>query len=308
MLRFESIFWGTNNRDGLVQKLKSLGFDVKPSRRDPQSQSVFFGPEAMELVSINDKLVTLVDQGPREGVFAVGLESADIVSDYHRLQKLSDKAVGTPHGAKDATENIPLWFGFGLSPALTPGLLGWVVANSPAVLKRMSKETLPASHPNTCFGIEGIHLYCENPDTEGASWAKIAAKFSSGLQWSEGQKTQGRRLQTGDRFFDLLKLPGSGFKPGVFMVTIRVTDLEFAKEICTKAGANVEPCRSRDGFIVPGSFTGGPALRFVRSAWKAYLPAVSENFPKGRRRDQFRPLGGADTSTLTTGFKDDWTY
>ena len=87
-----------------------------------------------------------------------------------------------------------------------------------------------------------------------------------------------------------------------------MTDLELAQKICKKAGASVYPCQNRDGFIVSPTYAGGPAIRFIRAFWRRYLPLINENFPQGRRTDKFRPLGGANSTTLEEGFDDNWNY
>jgi hypothetical protein len=92
------------------------------------------------------------------------------------------------------------------------------------------------------------------------------------------------------------------------MMTIKVTDIELARAQAKAAGAQIINCHNRDGFIVPSEFTGGPALRFIRSFWKRYYPVINDFFPEGRRPDKFRPLGGANSTTLQDDFRDNWKY
>jgi hypothetical protein len=321
MLQFESVFWVTKNKEALLKKFQTLGFNSGPSTRDPKSQAVYFGPEAIEIASSQDGLVTLSDQDALasftqkgDGIFGIGLYSDDIVSDYRRARDLG-KDIEKPRRATDSQKDIPIWTGFNLPSEVTPSLRAWVVMNSKQVLEQQSRETLPVTHPNTCFGIEAVHMVCEDPEAYAISYGKLFQKQSARLQWNDLGKTQGKRFQTGFRFFDILMgVPGNpmmaatGNRDGVFMLTLRVADLEKAKEMAVAAGANVVPCNSRDGFIIPSEFTGGPSLRMVRTYWKRFLPVINDNYPYGRRTDEFRPLGGAYSSTLEDGFEDNWKY
>ncbi|CAM6005657.1 unnamed protein product [Sphagnum balticum] len=278
-----------------------------------------FGPEAIELFDGGESLSTLSDRegldeflAKGDGIFGIGLESDNIANDYKRLQTLAGK-LEKPRKARDAAHDMPLWVGFSIPSLLTPLLKAWVVMNSPAVLEEQAKEQLPMTHPNTCFGLESVHLIGPDPEAAGMQWGRLVEKHIAGLQWNELGKSSGKRLQSGERFFDILTskpelLQAAQGRQGVFMLTLKVTDLELARLTAQKAGATPIPCTSRDGFIVPASFTGGPALRFVRAYWKRYLPVINSNFPLGRRKDKFRPLGGANTSTLIDGFEDNWKY
>jgi len=303
-----------------VKKLESLGLSVTTSVRDgAHAKSVDFGSEAIEIFSENEKLNTLdhVDDlatflKEGEGIYGVALESDHIAQDYKRLTE-SKVPLQKPRVAKDQNQDIPLWTGFTLPVSTTPLTHGWVVMNSPGVLNAQAKQILPLAHPNTCFGIEAIHLISPDPQVVATQWGALVEKPVSGVQWNDIDVTSGKRIQIGDRFLDCLKetqglLKISHGRRGPFMLTLKVVDLELARGLAQKAGANPKPCTSRDGFYIDSSFTGGCALRFVRTFWKRYLPMVSSNYPLGRRVDKFRPLGGANTSTLTDGFEDNWKY
>ena len=320
MLRFESVFWATQNKEQLAQKLAALGFKVQPSVRDPHSLAIYFGPETIEIFSKNEELTSLSDRSGLEGfmdhgegIYGIGLESDNIADDYRRMMKKGQ--LEKPRRAKDAKDNIPLWTGFSIPSALTPLVRAWVVMNSPTALQAQAKDMCPHTHANTCFGLESIQLVSGNPEEDCAKWGELVERQSAGLQWNEMAKTSGRRLQSGERFFDVLKnVPSSpiaqaaGGRNGVFMLTLKVTDLEMAKAKCEAAGMKTTRCTSRDGFVVPSEYTGGPALRFVRAYWKRYLPVINATYPFGRRTDQFRPLGGAYSTTLEEGFADNWKY
>jgi len=189
---------------------------------------------------------------------------------------------------------------------LTPLLASWVVMNSPSVLHEQTKSVLPLTHPNTCFGIEGIHVQAHDPEPIATAMGHLVERPSSGIQWKDLVNTEGKRIQAGERFFDAVK--GQG-REGVFMLTLKVTNIEELKVTCQKAGAKTTPCNNRDGFIVDGEFFGGgPAVRFVRNSWKRYFPTINDSFPSGRRTDLWRPLGGAYSTTLSDGFGDNWKY
>jgi hypothetical protein len=306
MLRFESVTWATQNSKSLKSKLESLGFLVNSSRREDLSENIFFGPDAIEIVPEND--------AAREGVITIGLETDHIAQDYEKIKKRCPD-VEKPRRSNNSIEGTPNWYGFNVPESLTSDASAWAVMNSNNVLKSQTNEILPLKHPNSSFGIEALHLVSKNSLESMKKWSQIFEKPFSHLKWNEIVKTDALRLQTNERFFDVLNLDeksllsaGSGFRTGVFMLTIKVSDLELAKGICSAAGAKITECHNRDGFIVPHEFTGGPALRFVRTFWKRYLPKISENFPEGRRADKFRPLGGAHTSTLRSGFTDDWSH
>lgn len=315
MLRFESVFWASQNKKGVAEKLKVLGFNVEPSAREPHALSVDFGPESLELSSPDEKLVTLhTDSGLPEGIWGLGLESDDLAMDYKRLLA-QHKNLEKLRRAKDTEKEEPLWFGFNVPPDATPGLRAWVFMNSPFLVNQQALQILPHVHPNTCFGVESVALLVNNPEAFMSKWSEVTEKKAAGLHWNEMGKTTGCRIQAGNKFLDALqlspKLPlsaATGGREGVAMLTLKVTDLEAAKHNCQSAGAKVSSCTSRDGFIVDSSFTGGPALRFVRSFWVRYLPPNNKNFPFNRREDQFRPLGGSYTSTLESGFEDNWKY
>jgi hypothetical protein len=304
MLRFESVFWASKDSENLKKRLSAIGFLVSPSRINPEKNNLFFGPESIELVSADEK----------EGITGIGLATSDIAHDFERVKKMNSK-VGKPERAKTTTSHVPDWFAFDLPSELTPNLNARAVMQSNQFLELQTRETLPALHSNTCFGIEAVHFLSVLPETLIKKWSDLLEKSVAKLQWSEMSSAAAWRLQTNERFFDVVTLEkdsklskASREQEGIFMITLKVTDLELAKEICKKAGAQVLNCQNRDGFIVPTEFTGGPALRFARAFWKSYLPEVTSNYPDGRRTDAFRPLGGANTSTLQTGFQDDWSY
>ncbi|MCC6277016.1 MAG: hypothetical protein IT289_03760 [Oligoflexia bacterium] len=317
MLRFESIFWASSNPTNLKSRLESLGFEFGPSRRDPLSEAVYFGPESLEILSSKEQKILGGEINPSQqplngdGILGLTLESDHIGEDYQRLKELS--ITGTPRSAQSSDLSVPLWYGFGLNQ-FVEGLSAWVVQNSPKELARLAQENLPNQHPNSCFGIEGIHLAHSSPQEAIKKVAKIIDRVDSGYTHHELVKTQGRRVQSGDRYIDAIALNHELISEitknhaGIYMLTLRVVDLEKAKDMAVKAGAKITPCHNRDGFIVPSGFTGGPALRFVRHFWKRYLPTVPEYYPKGRRSDVFRPLGGAYSSSLTKGFEDDWSF
>jgi hypothetical protein len=322
MLRFESVFWATKNKSELIKKLSALGFSVGPSQRDPLTQCIYFGPETIEIFSQEDSLSTLNEvHGVEEflskgdGIFGIGLESNHITNDYRRIQKLAG-TLGKPRQGKDIqgkTEAVPLWTGFTLPEKLTPLVKAWAVMNSNDVLRKQGRDILPATHTNSAFGIEAIHLTAQKGNEAALAWGSLVQKHVSGLKWNELEKSEGHRLQVGERFFDVIDSKPSlaqsaHSREGVFMLTIKVRDLEGMTEMAKKAGATPLPCSNRDGFLVASEFTGGPTLRFVRSAWKKYMPVLTENYPYGRRTDHFRPLGGADSTTLIAGFEDNWKY
>jgi hypothetical protein len=316
MLKFESVFWASKDPSTLIKKLSALGFTMQASKRDSHCQSVYFGPESIEVFGAADSLVlgdtssvsSFLGQG--DGVYGIGLESRHIGEDYHRLKK--NMKLGEPRAAKDENSGIPLWYGFSL-PDIS-GLKAWVVTNSPKELQWQGQETLPLRHPNSCFGIEGIHFVSRNPKEAIHSVAKIVDRQDAGFQFNEFVKADGHRVQAGDRFMDAIHLNNDAVgemtrgQERIYMVTLRVADLELAKSMAIKAGAKVIPCQTRDGFIISHEFTGGPAIRLVRHFWKRYLPEVSEFYPLGRRTDKFRPLGGANSTSLKKGFEDDWSF
>jgi hypothetical protein len=320
MLRFESVFWAANDRAQLSKRLETLGFEISASVRDSHTSAIYFGPEAIEIFSKNDTLSTLADQkglkefaSQGEGIFGLGLESDDIADDYRKLSTVGQ--LDKPRLAKEADKGIPLWTGFSLPQTMTPTLRAWVVMNSPQVLHQQAKDVLPVQHPNTCFGIEAVHMVSQAPESAAESWGKIMARQSAGLHWNELARTTGRRIQAGDQFLDFITVqPSTSLaqathdREGVFMLTLRVTDLELAKNLMKAQGVKPLPCANRDGFIVSGEYTGGPALRFVRSYWKRYLPLINDTYPFGRRTDYWRPLGGAYSSTLEQGYVDDYNH
>ena len=212
MLRFESVFWATQNRELLLEKLENLGFNISESRRDPAAKSIAFGPEAIEVYEPQDEISTLTDQSDLksflkvgEGIFGIGLESDHITLDYQRFHKMTAQ-LEKPRKAKDAKKDVPLWLGFNLPSDIAPALKAWVVMNSPEILQEQAHTELPMIHPNTCFGIEAVHLFVKNPEEVGEKWSAIVEKPLSGLQWNEMGKTHGKRLQAGNRFFDILAL------------------------------------------------------------------------------------------------------
>lgn len=314
MRRFESVFWAVQEKSVLEKKLKALGFSFSPSRQESESTSeIFFGPDRITLVSQaqdtqtfkpgNDFLEYLKVGG---GIYGLGIETDQIAHDYGHLKVISPD-LEKPHKSGRSKENVPNWFSFSVPQELTPKLRTSILMNSNVVLNELTKETLPLTHENTCFGIEGVHVLSESPEEHAKKWALIFDQPISQLQWNEGKKAEGWRLQIGGKSIDFIKTEDLAHA-GPFMLTLNVTDIERAKAICEKAGARLLKCQTRDGFIVPSDFTSGPALRFTRSFWKRYLPEVSKNFPEGRRTDQFRPLGGTNTTTLEAGFQDDWSY
>ncbi|MDZ4678703.1 MAG: hypothetical protein SGI74_14490 [Oligoflexia bacterium] len=319
MLQFESVFWGTKNSLQLIKKLKALGFSTLPSTRDPGAQSIYFGPESIEIFDSQQTLLTLGDQQQLnehlksgDAIIGLGLESDNIARDYHRLKTVYP--LEKLRSAKDTQKNVPLWYGFTV-PDTTLGLNTWVLMNSPQVLQQQASEMLPLKHPNTCFGIEGIHILIKDFESASAKWSQVLEKQNSGIQWAELGKTHGKRLQAGDRFLDLLEKTNdtdltraANGREGVAMLTLKVADLEQAKALALASGASVINCNNRDGFIIPSEFTGGPALRIIRAFWKRYLPVLNDFFPQGRRPDKFRPLGGVNTTTLTDDFSDNWKY
>jgi hypothetical protein len=311
MLRFESVFWASKNTSELTKRLESLGLNCTPSSREPNVKAVDFGSEAIEIFPENEKLATL-EKHEGVGVIGAGLESDHISDDYKRLKSLNI-ALEKPRRAKDTDSDLPLWTGFSLPPSATPLTNAWIVMNSPTVLAVQSKSTLPLTHPNTCFGIEGLHLITSDPIAAATKWGSLMEKPVSGIQWNEISQTSGKRIQIGERFLDFLTetpalLDEASKHQGAFMLTLKVVDLELARALAQKAGANPKPCTSRDGFYIESNFTGSCALRFVRAYWKKYIPAINSNYPFGRRVDKFRPLGGADSSTLQDGFEDNWKY
>lgn len=320
MLRFESVFWATRNSIELQKKFTQLGFNVQTSIRDPHTKAVYFGPEAIEIFSGDQELATLktlgevdsfLDQG--DGIYGIGLESDNIVSDYKRLAL--NHTLEKPRKAIDTESKNSVWAGFSLPREATEFANAWIFMNAPQVLKGQAQQILPLKHPNTCFGVESIHIAVQDPDNASKKWAQILSKNPAGLNWNELAKTSGKRFQLGERFFDLLKpVPNSALsqaannRDGVFMLTLKVVDLVAMKDYCLAAGLTVTPCQTRDGFVVPSSFLGGPALRFVRAFWKRYVPTINDFYPYGRRPDSFRPLGGANSTTLSDDFSDNWKY
>lgn len=306
MLRFESVFWASKDPAKTADLLTKLGLSSAPSLRDDGAKTFYFGPDAIRVVGLDTKLNTLTRPPKAEGIYGLALESDDIKEDYALLQDRF-KGLDKPSQAVTAKDKTPVWSGVNLPHGSTPGLATWAFANAPNRLENQAAVKLPKTHPNTCFGIESIQLLSNTPDTVIEGWQKALNIQPSGLKWNEVFESHGFRFQAGDRFLDIIA-PSLGFEEGVFMLSLRVVDLEYAKDIAQKAGAETQSCRSRDGFIVPSSFTGGPALRFLRSYWKPYHPPVVSNYPNGRRTDEFRPLGGAHSTTLVEDFTPNWNW
>lgn len=285
MLRLGSLVWSAQDVQQLTSKFEKLGFDISSSPRHPENQCVYFGPDAIELEN----------QG-KDGIVELQFDSDDIAQDYKAIQQKGVK-LDKPQVAMN--NNTPLWFGFDLPQEHTTEFKGSVVMDSPEAVVEQSKAILPLKHPNTCFGVESITVASAHPAEFAKSWSALTSRPCSQIAWNEMVKATGYRVLAGSKFIDCLQVQQT--QP-VFMLTLKVTDLELAKEMCVKAGAKVVPCATRDGFIVPGH----PHIRFVRYAWTRYLPPTQKDFPFYRREDHFRPLGGAYTSTLTKGFEDSW--
>ncbi len=307
MLDLESVYWASEDKEKLIKTFSGLGFQVTSSMRANYCQSIFFGPESIEIFSNKEKPELAGEKKQVDsGVVAIGFESDHIASDYRRIKNLAND-IQKPYRGKGGSDNIPLWTGFNLPSNVAPAISGSVVMNSPQCFEKLAKEQLPVAHGNTCFGIEGVHLFCADPQDAANQWARVLSRNPAGLKWNELAKTSGKRFQVGHHFFDVLATK-SGSQDGVFMLTLKVADLEKAKSMSLAAGAEVLPCENRDGFIISPNFTGGIALRMVRTYWKRYLPPITKNFPYGRRTDHFRPLGGANSTTLNEGFDDNWKY
>lgn len=289
MLKLNSLFWSHSDIASLSQKFQKLGFNISQSRRYPENQSIFFGPESIELSNDGD-----------EGINKFEFASDDVANDYKLF--LSEKVkLEKPKMAHPPGEKTPVWFGFNLPSDLTP-FKSWVVMDSPDVLKKKEAEILPLKHPNTVFGYESVTCATPNPQEFAEKWGKALKKPVSKLTWNEIHQAEGARVVAGEKFIDAITV--DGMSEGIFMLTFKVVDLELCKDLCIKAGAKILNCKSRDGFIVPGT----PNIRFVRSFWRQYLPLTKLNFPFYRREDDFRSLGGVYTSTLEDGFQDNWKY
>ncbi len=302
MLKFNSVFWSSANIKKVASVFEKLGFDVSPSARYPQNLSVSFGNESIELVPsesgpTSNQIGIIPDQ---EGITGIELESDDIANDYKDYRK-AKVDLEKPRSGSNHAEGAPLWYGFHLPDSMTPDLKAWIVMGSADYYKSLENKILPLKHPNTCFGIEALAVNSTLPDEFTTKWSSATGRPKSKFIWNEaGHKTEAGRLMLGGKFLDAVN--------GARMLTLKVTDLEFCKELCLKAGFKIQPCHSRDGFLVDmGSEGAGLTLRFVRTAWTKYIPPTRADIPFYRREDKFRPLGGADTSTLTAiGFEPHW--
>jgi len=306
MLKLESLFWTTTNMNSLEARLIKLGFKITPSTREPNGQEIFFGPEGIELLPSGSRSVLFENSHPQaDAIYAVALESERLAVDYERLQKL----FGGIEKFKKATHTAngePLWYGCPLPETITPALRGWLVMHSPRIIERyLSIGDLPQQHPNTCWGIEGIHILTSNPEGLATKWSSVIEMPVEGLHWNEMGRSEGKRIRAGDKFLDFVS-PGNhtefsklaSHENAVFMITLKIADLEGYKTYLQKKNMPLTACNTRDGFIVLPSETGGPAIRFVRASWKKFDPVPI----KGRRYDHFRSLGGAYVSTLEEGF------
>lgn len=295
MLKLNSLFWATNNVSGLCDKLQKIGFEVTDSHRYPENKAVYFGPDSFEIMKASEKT--------GQGIIGLEFESDDISNEYKAYQK-TQTGLNKPMIAKNETGVA--WYGFYLPENATPGFETWVVMTEPSEMKKFDNQMLPLKHQNSAFGFEAVSFSTDKSDEVAKKWGKTLLKPTSGIAWSEIKKTSGHRVLAGDKFIDAVDFGAN--HNGAFMLTVRVVDLELAKETCIKAGVKILDCSSRDGFIIEPSYFDGLYVRFVRHYWKRYLPLVKSNFPYYRREDKFRPLGGAYTSTLETGFEDDWTF
>jgi hypothetical protein len=305
MLKLESVFWSTSNITSLTDRLAKLGFNITASTNEPGGKEIYFGPEAIELVASGAPSAVFESTASHNGINAVALESELLATDFERLQKQFG-GLDKFKKASDTASGEPLWYGVPLPETITPALRSWLVMHSPSAMERYQLlGNLPLQHPNTCWGIEGIHLISNNPEGSAAKWGSVVDMPVEGLQWNEMGRSQGKRIRPGDKFLDFVQ-PASGSpftqitkgQEGVFMLTLKVSDLEAYKATLKNQGITVLPCNTRDGFIVPPAEAGAPALRFVRTAWKKYDPVPV----KGRRLDHFRALGGVYVSSLEEGY------
>ncbi|MBK9293953.1 MAG: hypothetical protein IPM57_05835 [Oligoflexia bacterium] len=295
MLKLNSLFWATNNVSELCSKLEKVGFNITDSHRYPKNKAVYFGPDSFEIMQASEKT--------GQGIIGLEFESDDIANEYKAFEKKFSH-LNKPMIAE--TEKGVAWYGFYLTSEATPGFESWIVMTSPDEMKRFDNEILPRKHSNSAFGFEAVSFSTNKVEEVSKKWALTLSKSQSKLSWNEIKDAQAYRVLVGDKFIDAVEFDQA--RNGAFMLTVRTVDLELAKSICLKNNIKISPCDNRDGFIIAPSYFDGLYVRIIRHNWKRYLPLVKSNFPYYRREDKFRPLGGAYTSTLEQGFKDDWSY
>src|SRR5690606_36555431 len=108
---------------------------------EPAAQSIYFGPEYLEIITSND-LATISLNNSSQGVVGIALESMDLASEFKRLST-ADFKPQTPKCASFVGDEVPIWYGFSLADSSTPALSPWIFSNSPEVLERQKQQTLP---------------------------------------------------------------------------------------------------------------------------------------------------------------------